>query len=92
MHHYFILKYGAGFATNNRAKFYALWILLKTVANKSTNQLQVLGDSKLFMDWAKSKCQITNLALETIINRVLEAKTHFEFIAFTHIFKEFNSK
>jgi ribonuclease HI len=68
------LKFGAGLGTNNRAEFYALWILMKIATNKGINKLQVLGDSKMLMDWANGKFQITNMALGPIMNRGLEEK------------------
>jgi ribonuclease HI len=76
--HYFSLKYGAGKRTNNRAEFYALWILMKIAADKCTGKLQVLGDSKLLMDWANNKCRISNLARGPVMNIVLEVKGKFE--------------
>ena len=50
--HYFLLKHGAVQGTNSRAKFYALWILMKTAVEKGVSKMQVLGDSKILMDWA----------------------------------------
>jgi ribonuclease HI len=44
---YFSLKYGAIQGTNNKAKFYALWNLLKRDTDKEIGKLQVMGDSKL---------------------------------------------
>lgn len=44
------LKYAAGQGTNNRAEFYALWLLLKTVADKGLTHLQVRRDSKMLMN------------------------------------------
>jgi hypothetical protein len=61
--HHFSLKYGVGRGTNNRAEIYALWILLKVVVDKQVRKIQVLGDSKLVMDWANGKAQITNMVL-----------------------------
>jgi hypothetical protein len=52
----------------------------------------VLGDSKLLIDWANSKCQITNLALRSIIQKILEVKSLFDHLAFSHIYREFNTK
>lgn len=90
--HYFSLKHGAGTRTDNRAGTCALWLLLKTDADKGIKELQVLGNSKLLMVWANGKCQLSNLNLGPILLRVLEVKQHFDFISFTHIYREFNTK
>ena len=66
-HHSFTLKYGVGIDTNNRVEFFALWILIKYVAEKGVHHF-VLSYSKLLIDWQNDKCQITNLALEAIIH------------------------
>jgi ribonuclease HI len=52
--HYVTLKFGAGLGSNNRDELYALWILLKVAAGKNVRR-QVLGDSKMVIDWSKSK-------------------------------------
>ena len=52
----------------------------------------MLGDSKLLIDWENGKCRPTHLALGPIVPRVLEVKLQFEFISFSHIYREFNSK
>jgi ribonuclease HI len=83
--HHFSLKYGAGRGTNNRAEIYALWILLKVAVDKQVRKIQVLGDSKLVMDWANGKAQI-------ILERILEIRALFEEVSFAHIFREFNHK
>jgi ribonuclease HI len=90
--HYFTLKFGAGQGTNNRVEFYALWILLKVAGEKNVSRLQVLGDSKLLMDWENGKNQITNMALSPIMELCLEKKKIFEEISFSHVYREFNYK
>jgi hypothetical protein len=72
--HYFLLKYGVGEGTKNRVEFYALWILMKTIVEKGVNILQVLGDSNILMDWENGKSQLTNLALDPIMEKTLEVK------------------
>ena len=66
--------YGAGEGTNDRAKAYALWMLLKATIEKGIRTLQALGDSKLFIDWANGCSQISNLNLNPILELILELK------------------
>ena len=66
--------YGAGEGTNNRADTYALWMLLKAAVEKGIRTLQVLGDSKLLIDWENGRSQISNLNLNPILELILELK------------------
>jgi ribonuclease HI len=65
-------KYGAHLGSNNRAEFYALWILLKAAVEKGLDKLQVMGHSKLLMDWTSGTSRIQNLALISIMDMVNE--------------------
>ena len=66
--------YGEGEGTNNRADTYALWMLLKAAVEKGIRTLQVLGDSKLLIDWENGHSQISNLNLNPILELILELK------------------
>jgi len=66
----YILKYATCEGINNRFEFYSLWLLLKCVANRETERVQVMGDSKLLMDWANDKIRIENMGLGPIMLRV----------------------
>lgn len=43
------------FSSNNKADLCALWLLLKLAADKEISSMQVPGDSKLLIDWAKDR-------------------------------------
>ena len=49
--HSFSFKAALGIGTNNWAEMYALWLLMRLASEKGINQLQVLGDSNLILDW-----------------------------------------
>ena len=66
--------YGAGEGTNNRAETYAMWMLLKATVEKGIRTLQVLGDSKLLIDWENGRSQISNLNLNAILELIFEFK------------------
>jgi len=59
---------------------------LKVVVDKQVRKIQVLGDSRLVMDWENGKAQITNMVLGPILERILEIKALFEEVSFAHIF------
>jgi hypothetical protein len=65
-------------------------ILLKCAADHWIERLEVMGDSKLLMDWDNRKIRIENLGLGPIMLRVSEVKSQFSAITFSHIFREFN--
>jgi ribonuclease HI len=90
--HHFSLKYGVGLDTNNRAELYALWILLKVVLEQKVKRIQILGDSKLVLDWANGKSNITNMLLRPIMDRIQVLKGDFDEIYFIHVYREFNHK
>jgi hypothetical protein len=90
--HYINIKHGAGHGTKNWAELYTLWLLIKTAADRGIPKLQVLGDSKLLIDWANGKNMIINLVLSLVMSRVVEIKRRFEAISSLHIYWEFNIK
>ena len=50
--------------------FYALWILLKVAQDQQVKNLQVLGDSKMLIEWENGRNQITNMELIPINDEV----------------------
>lgn len=61
-----------------------------TRADCGIERLQVMGDSKLLMNWANGKNRIKNLGWSPIMYRVSKVKIQFIEISLTHIFREFN--
>jgi hypothetical protein len=49
------IRYPPRVGTNNRDEFIALWTLLETDRKKDIKKLQVMGESKLVIDWAHHK-------------------------------------
>jgi len=49
--HYLHKKYALGIGSNNKAEFVALWVLLSVAICSGCKRLQVMGDSKFFIDW-----------------------------------------
>ena len=56
--------------TNNRDEFHALQLILKGASAEGIQRIQVMGDSKLHMDWANCISHVENLVLSTVMNRV----------------------
>lgn len=54
-HHYFRLRMGVGRGTNSRAELLALWGLLFFVKTHCLILQQILGDSRVIIDWAMKR-------------------------------------
>lgn len=50
--HIFSIWMGCGMGTNTREKLLSLWALLKFAINVGIVSFQVMGDSKVIIDWA----------------------------------------
>jgi ribonuclease HI len=90
--HYIYIRYAPGGGTNNRAELIALWTLLETTKQKDIWKLQVLGDSKLVIEWAQGKISIQNNNLTSVMREIQLAFQSFEWLSFQHILRELNCK
>jgi hypothetical protein len=52
--------------------------------------LQVLGDSRIIIDWLNNKGKLQVNALECWKDRIKELNNAFSLISYTHIFRESN--
>jgi hypothetical protein len=68
--HYIYIRYAPGGGKNNKVELIALWTLLETSKKKDIRKLQVLGDSKLVIDWAQGKISIQNTNLATVMREI----------------------
>jgi ribonuclease HI len=90
--HYIHIGYAPGGGTNNRAELIALWTLLETTKEKNLTKLQVFGDSKLVIDWARGLNNIQNPRLASILRDIKLTFRDFEWNSFQHILRELNTK
>jgi ribonuclease HI len=58
----------------------------------SINEIQVLGDSKVVIDWLNEKGRLQASAIECWKLRIKELIKNFQEISFAHIFREFNKE
>ena len=56
--------------TKNKNGLYVMWILLKVAQDQQVKNLQVLGDSKMIIEWANGRNQIINMDLIPIMEEV----------------------
>jgi ribonuclease HI len=79
-----------GTRTNNWAEFFALWMLTKLSAEQGVDQIQIMGDSKLVIDWINSKSNMQNMYLSSNMERIKELKGNLFKISFHHVYRELN--
>jgi hypothetical protein len=59
---------------------------------RGVNCLQVMGDSKLIIEWENGNYRFENLLIAHIMDRIKEARAQFEFISFQHVYRELSIK
>lgn len=70
----------------------ALWTQLEADKTLDIKKLQVLGDSKLVINWAHGKANLQNISLEPIMKDIKLAFQSFKWLSLHHILRELNSK
>lgn len=80
----------AGKGTNTKSELLALWGLLYFASMKKIKDLQVLGDSKVIIDWALDKHNIHILELDPWLVRVKSLVSQFRELKFLHIYRAYN--
>jgi ribonuclease HI len=90
--HYLHIIYAPGIGTNNRAEFIALWTLLETAIKKDVKKLQIMGHSKLVIDWARQKISAQDVKLAPLLRDIKLSFQSFEWLYFSHILRELNKK
>ena len=88
--HSFFLSAGLGRGTNNFAELMSLRLLLLFALEQGCLSLQVFGDSMLVIEWVKEVHLCNVMLLLPILEEILLLEQHFNYLAFTHIFRERN--
>jgi ribonuclease HI len=81
-----------GIGSNTKAELLGAWASLLIARHLGIQQLQVLGDSKVIIDWLRTNEKLQAINIEGWKNRVRELKTTFQKISFHHIFRESNEE
>jgi ribonuclease HI len=89
---YIHIHYALENDTNNRAEFISLWTLLEIVVRKVIKKLQVMGDSKMVIEWERKKANVHNIRLESLLQDIKLSFQSFEWLSFNHILCELNEK
>lgn len=89
-HNYIHFSAGFGTETNNFAETSSLRFLLTKALEWGIHSIHIFGDSKLTIDWAAGTHQCSIIHLRPIMNDIFLIKQHFNFVSFTHFYRERN--
>jgi ribonuclease HI len=81
-------NYGMG--TNTRAELLGVWATLTLAYKLDIDQLQVLRDSKIVVDWLNYKCNLFVSYLMGWMEKIRNLIPLFQDIKFEHIYREEN--
>jgi ribonuclease HI len=87
----FRLKLNCGQGTNTRGELLSLWSLLFFADSRNFHQMQILGDSKVIVDWFNHKAQLQVATLQGWIQKICMLAMNFSFLSLSHIYREYNS-
>lgn len=88
--HYFHIMAGLGSGSNNYAELMSLKLLMLFALEQGCLSLQIFGDSLIVIEWAKAITQCNVMVLSPILEEVLRLKQAFNYITFTHVYRERN--
>jgi ribonuclease HI len=88
--HFIKWTFNLGCSTNNRAELLGVFTTLHLAKFLSLQTLDILGDSKLVINWCNGKGSIRSVALEGWKDRIQELRCHFKSLTFHHTYRDFN--
>ena len=82
--------YNCGRGTNTRVKLMGAWATLMLADHLSLHRLQVMGDSRVVIDWLSNRGRLQVCAIEGWKSRIKDLIKLFQSIGFEHIFRNYN--
>jgi ribonuclease HI len=79
-----------GEGSNTKAELLGAWTTLTLANHLKIQNIQVMGDSKVVIDWLKQKGNLHSTAIEGWKQRINELINSFQGIYFQHIYRDFN--
>jgi ribonuclease HI len=80
-----LLNCGPG--TNTRAELLGVWALLPLASHLSIQELHVLGDSKIIIDWLKGKGRLQVVSLDCWMDSISILINLFHNLSFAHVYR-----
>lgn len=75
-----------------KAEFASLWTLPHHAKHLGLSKLQIFGDSKVVIEWAKEKFKVHNVQLQSLLSQIKDYIQSLEWASFSHIFRGINTK
>jgi ribonuclease HI len=82
--------FNTGAGTNNRVELLGVWTTLFLSLRLHITGIQIIGDSKLIIDWCNGIGSLQSLVLEGWKDQIKRLSTLFENISYNHTYREFN--
>jgi ribonuclease HI len=82
--------FNCGKGTNTKAELLGAWATLFLADHLNIHKIQILGDSKIIIDWLNHKNVLQVTTLEGWKHRTTMLVNRFTTVQFFHIFREFN--
>jgi ribonuclease HI len=79
-----------GSGTNTRGELLALWSILFFAHYKQVSCLQLVGDSKVIVDWFSFKHNLQVITLQPWLTRIRQLSENFQNLKIQHIYREYN--
>jgi ribonuclease HI len=81
-----------GVGSNTRAELMGVWALLTLASRLFISEIQVLGDSRIVIDWLKGKGALQVVTLESWKEIISDLINQFRDISFDHVYREDNQE
>jgi ribonuclease HI len=88
----FSLKMNCGTGTNTRGELLALWCILYFAYFKKVKRLQLVGDSKIIIDWFSHENNLHVVSLQPWMTKIRLLSEKFQQLKAQHIYREFNKE
>jgi ribonuclease HI len=84
--------FNCGAGSNTKAELLGVWATLLLATRHNILELQVMGDSKIIIDWLNNKGKLQVIALECWKDRITDLIKAFTQISFSHVYRETNEE
>jgi len=87
---YFKWTLNCGLGTNTRAELLGAWATLFLASRLHIEALQVLGDSRIIIDWLNNRGDLQTISLMAWKDRIRLLQTSFKNLTYNNIYSELN--
>jgi ribonuclease HI len=88
----FRIKMNCGSGSNTKAELLALWCILYFAHFKKVTRLQLVGDSKVIIDWFTNANNLQVVSLQHWMKKIRDLSRNFTQLKAQHIYREYNKE